>query len=855
MQNYDVELILTQNNLLPKIDLAILNAIVRDMFSGEYYMPGETTAKCLLILGAAELAFLSSTADWEGREFTQDSMVNVIKGFTYFLLTVQKGYISSSAGLDKYREMTFEKNQNDQIEVKDEYLVLALGLLGNNPWGLDFANLIFQTESEMDHEIFFRIGLEVGYRSFIKYVETIQLLNIYEISHLDNGLSIQKLQKVLAALKTDNDPTTAKNQSIRSKPVLRPNSEKSEQELTRKFQEAINQIANAHLKSAGKTGSALEVESWNQLIDIPNLNRHYALFTFVHLSAGDFFEKKYIQTGQKTYLQKAKENYAIPISTYSFWANDVGTRYACDYKILHLMIEYFSELDLFPAEYQRLLQYHCLDAIKINERMYIKSTYDDSRAIIQGRADDLVGVLLEYSKFRVGKNIPNDLSNMEVLHIVDNNKSKLLNLEISLLEVNVPLGPAQLYEKEKDLLAKLRSIRTAQHTTFDSADYQSGLTELYEFPKIRLDLEEIWCELENYSIPTRNYVAFRRNGLSYLLENDIQPQIFEQLGSDTAVLSFFFVQGCIYSLFTVPDRNISIITSNDISDEDLWGYLHSYKNEIIQRNDRSGEHYWQQLGDVLFSKLKKPLSEVKRLCIIPHRELHQLPIHALTLSGKPIIDEWEIFYSPSLKVLQTAARRKNNYSKSLVMGYVPARSNSAFQTAIEDEIAAVSSILKAVSLQGEKANRQILRSYSAAEVIHIAGHGYFDENNPLYSGITLSDGIFSASHWLQMPTATDLVTLSACQTGLSSIKPGDELVGLARSVLFAGASSLLTTLWEVEGKSTRDWMVIFYSTLYNKNGQKSANKASAFRNATQIIKKEYKDPYYWAPFILIGNPV
>lgn len=115
----------------------------------------------------------------------------------------------------------------------------------------------------------------------------------------------------------------------------------------------------------------------------------------------------------------------------------------------------------------------------------------------------------------------------------------------------------------------------------------------------------------------------------------------------------------------------------------------------------------------------------------------------------------------------------------------------------------------------------------------------------------LTDGTFTARDWLQLRLQADLVTLSACRVGISKIRPGDDLVGLTRSILFAGASSLLMTLWSVNSEKTYDWMLLFYKNLPQNDNP--ARKIDAVRNATLALREENKDPYYWAPFVLIGH--
>jgi CHAT domain-containing protein len=94
-----------------------------------------------------------------------------------------------------------------------------------------------------------------------------------------------------------------------------------------------------------------------------------------------------------------------------------------------------------------------------------------------------------------------------------------------------------------------------------------------------------------------------------------------------------------------------------------------------------------------------------------------------------------------------------------------------------------------------------------------------------------------------------MVTLSACHTGVNMVFPGDELHGLMRGFLYAGAPSLVASLWAVSDRSTSLFMREMYSQI--KGG---AAKRKALRLAQLAVKEEYGHPYYWAPFVLMGNP-
>jgi len=105
--------------------------------------------------------------------------------------------------------------------------------------------------------------------------------------------------------------------------------------------------------------------------------------------------------------------------------------------------------------------------------------------------------------------------------------------------------------------------------------------------------------------------------------------------------------------------------------------------------------------------------------------------------------------------------------------------------------------------------------------------------------------LYDMAH-LQLPV--ELVVLSGCATGLNVVTPGDELMGLVRGLLQAGAQSLVLSLWDVNDDSTKDFMVEFYTGL-----QQGHSKADAIQTASICLREHHPHPYYWAPFLLIGK--
>jgi CHAT domain-containing protein len=135
-----------------------------------------------------------------------------------------------------------------------------------------------------------------------------------------------------------------------------------------------------------------------------------------------------------------------------------------------------------------------------------------------------------------------------------------------------------------------------------------------------------------------------------------------------------------------------------------------------------------------------------------------------------------------------------------------------------------------------------------ADVLHLACHGYFRPDNPLFSSLRLADGWLTVRDAYDLDLSCDLVTLSACETGVSAIAPGDELIGLARGFFSAGAPALLVSLWRVDDHITADMMASFYKQLREGDGP-----AAALRHAQRELLERHPHPFFWSPFVLLGR--
>jgi CHAT domain-containing protein len=150
---------------------------------------------------------------------------------------------------------------------------------------------------------------------------------------------------------------------------------------------------------------------------------------------------------------------------------------------------------------------------------------------------------------------------------------------------------------------------------------------------------------------------------------------------------------------------------------------------------------------------------------------------------------------------------------------------------------------------GEAANRAALQT-NPTQILHIATHGEHRLDQPDLSYLQLADGQLYADDTLQQDMSYELVTLSACETGRANVAASDELIGLGRGFLYAGAGALLVSMWQVPDISTLYFMERFYKALSTGH-----SKGSALRQAQQFMLAEesWLHPAFWGAFQLIGD--
>lgn len=278
--------------------------------------------------------------------------------------------------------------------------------------------------------------------------------------------------------------------------------------------------------------------------------------------------------------------------------------------------------------------------------------------------------------------------------------------------------------------------------------------------------------------------------------------------------------------------------------ETYFGQLRRAANEILN-----------QLYAMIFAPVEAAIAG-DRLIIIPHGALHYVPFHALHDGADYLLERFEISYAPSATVLKLCRERSlsieaqpevvSNDDRLVALGVSESGTPN-----IENEIAEVAALFpNSVTLTNERATRDnLFEAAPDAKFLHLASHGYFRRDNPMFSFLKLADSNLHFYNLLNLKLTAKMVTLSACHTGVNKVFPGDELHGLVRGFLYAGAPSVVASLWAVSDRSTAEFMRELYSNI-----RSGLSKRAALRLAQLAIKDTYGHPYYWAPFVLMGNP-
>jgi CHAT domain-containing protein/Tfp pilus assembly protein PilF len=395
-----------------------------------------------------------------------------------------------------------------------------------------------------------------------------------------------------------------------------------------------------------------------------------------------------------------------------------------------------------------------------------------------------------------------------------------------------------LLSEEEDYLIKLREIQT-QHLRQKEVTVEPG-----EIDNILEELNLIYGKIEKLD---PEYVFTRRGKpLSFIELKDV----LTSQRKDMVLIEYFITKDKIFIFIVSPKDKELHIETVPISQEKLSLYIENYRRSVVRYPDfKDISDSWLGLSTYLIDPISQYLTEGDLIYFIPYGLLHYLPLHALDLNGEPLIKHHPVAYLPSASLIRFCQNKGSGRLDSCAsFGVDP---YGKVKDIVEEGAKDVAKLFNTDAYIGEDATKDKVMKCMNRDIIHFLCHGEFDILDPLSSGVVLNNKkVLTAREIFDMKLNTELVTLAACQTGINERSPGDELVGLTRAFLYAGASSVIVSLWSVNARSTQELMLEFYKLL--KEGK---DKATSLQKAQEIImdKKEYSHPYYWAPFILVGD--
>jgi CHAT domain-containing protein len=342
--------------------------------------------------------------------------------------------------------------------------------------------------------------------------------------------------------------------------------------------------------------------------------------------------------------------------------------------------------------------------------------------------------------------------------------------------------------------------------------------------------------------------------------------------------------------------DLTVYTLN-IKSSELAAMADSFRQRVAER-DLAIKRPARQLYDLLIKPAEKQLAGVRKICIVPDGALWNVPFQALHAERGYLLEEYAVFYAPSLSVLREMDRRAHALaSRGTVPSLSPVSLTAESRTArtgllamgnpalsgdtvararfarrdepltplpdAEKEVNSLGRLYGADNsrvLIGEEAREAVVKAEAGRyEVLHFATHATLDDRNPLYSRIILSrtetdvheDGLLEAWEIMKLDLNAALTVLSACETARGRVVAGEGMIGISWALFVAGSPAAVVSQWKVDSARTSELMIEFHRNWLRKRG---ATKSEALReSALKLLRGPYNHPAYWAGFVLIGD--
>ncbi|CAD5253518.1 MULTISPECIES: CHAT domain-containing tetratricopeptide repeat protein [unclassified Imperialibacter] len=498
------------------------------------------------------------------------------------------------------------------------------------------------------------------------------------------------------------------------------------------------------------------------------------------------------------------------------------------------------------------------------ERFKLNFSKDTDLISISGSIKELAdyAIPIYFRKYAANKNRA-DLE--EIFRYTELAKSSALLSKLSDEKAKQISGiPEATLIQDKDFRLKQDSLNTLIISTLESKQDASA-TKANLF-KINREYEEFIKSLE------KQYPAYTENkfGLIPASIGSIQAFLAERSQS-TVLLSFHLTDDKTLFSMLISENDATI---NSCDAKNLDEVITTFRKALTDQNEKIFVETSEELTRLLLSPVY-PAIAGKDLIVIPGGTTGYIPFDLLLdESGRYLIENHIISYDLSATLLET--RKHKNAEEIRVLAYAPEFSETsktnysmAGWALRSDELVSLPGARKEVEYVGDIFNSLARLGKDASEssfkqeaadfsILHLATHSIVNESDADYSKLVFSegddneDGFLHAFELINLHLNADLVTLSACNTGVGKIEEGEGVMSLARSFRSAGVPSVVMSLWPASDKSTPELMRHFYENL-SKGQPKDLALANAKRAYLTTAQGKARNPFFWGGFVLIGD--
>ncbi len=355
-------------------------------------------------------------------------------------------------------------------------------------------------------------------------------------------------------------------------------------------------------------------------------------------------------------------------------------------------------------------------------------------------------------------------------------------------------------------------------------------------------------------------------------------QVQARMSDNTQVLQYAVLENRVI-FWVITKTNVST-GEKEIPLSELTKKVIDYQKLVSSPSaleDADRQRAAANLYDLLIKPVEATLVKEKQLCIIPDKVLNYLPFASLiSSSGRYLIEDFSILYSPSSSVFVAASDRAQQKSQTqherLLSVGNPSFDHDAFQSfhdlpSAEKEAQEIGGFYdsKRCLTGGNASKARVLGEMGKADVVHLAAHYVVDAKFPLRSKLLLAkqseqhdpsdrrDSLEAGDIYDLKSLPTRVIVLSACLTNAQGYYKGEGAVGFSRAFLAVGVPVVVATQWAVDSDSTEAIMVSFHR-LRKLSGMSSVEALKQAQvEMLHSSAGDYRRPYYWAPFIAVGG--